>query len=540
MPLRAGYETAIFYMNKKLQVWLPLLLSVVMAIGMLAGYQLQKNLNWQNKFSSDHYSSSSLQQVMDLVNLKYVDSVKLDSIETDGIEAIVDELDPHSVYIPPVTLSDVNADLQGNFSGIGVEYQMIHDTLNVVYVVEGGPSDKAGIKIGDQIIKVDTVDIAGKQKQGTDLRNYLRGRAGSKINVTILHEAAQKVVEITRGNIPIPSLDAAYMAAPGVGYIRLNKFAETTYREFMDAATGLQKLGMKKMILDLRGNGGGLLEQATNIADELLPDGDKIVSTRGNHVKTREVIASKPGIFEEGPLVLLIDEFSASASEVLAGALQDNDRGTIIGRRSFGKGLVQEQYNLANGGALRLTVARYYTPTGRSIQKPYAKGQNEKYREEIADRFHNGDNYVVDTLHAKAYATKAGKKLYEAGGIMPDIIVHFDSTIVTKALVQLYNNNLLNDYVFKVFKQQQPVIKQYKSAVEMASQYALPPDTWAGLQEAARQDSIQLVAIGSKTKQEVEMRMKALLARYQWRNTGYYEVLNSNDTVYKKALEVLR
>jgi carboxyl-terminal processing protease len=510
-----------------------------MAIGMLAGYELEKNLNWRNHYTNT-YSSSSIQQVMDLVNLKYVDSLPTDSIEADGIEAIVNRLDPHSVYIPPVTLGDVNADLQGNFSGIGVEYQMISDTLNVVYVLERGPSDRAGVKVGDQIIKVDTVNIAGREKQGRDLRNYLRGKAGSKIKITLVRDGKTLQTQITRGSIPIPSLDAAYMAAPGVGYIKLNKFAETTYREFMDAATRLQAAGMKKMILDLRGNGGGLLEQATNIADELLEDGKKIVSTRGNHVKTREIDSNKPGIFEEGQLVLLLDEFSASASEVLAGALQDNDRCTIIGRRSFGKGLVQEQYNLSNGGALRLTVARYYTPTGRSIQKPYTKGENEKYREEIADRFHNGDNYKIDTLHAKVFKTRAGKKLYEAGGIMPDIIIPLDSTIITRAVLALYNNEVLNDYMFSVFKQQQPVIKKYKSAAEMVTSYSLPSTVWPGLEAYAKKDSIPLNNINGKAKQQLELRMKALLARYQWRSGGYYEVLNNNDTIFRKALEVLQ
>jgi carboxyl-terminal processing protease len=225
---------------------------------------------------------------------------------------------------------------------------------------------------------------------------------------------------------------------------------------------------------------------------------------------------------------------------VLAGALQDNDRGTIIGRRSFGKGLVQEQYNLSNGGAVRLTVARYYTPTGRSIQKPYTKGQNEKYREEISDRFHNGDYYVVDTLHAKIFKTKGGKKLYEAGGIIPDIIIPFDSTIIDRAVIQLYSNNLLNDYMFSVFKEQQPVLKKYRNAIEMAASYNLPSNTWPGLQEAAKLDSVNLDTITPKAKKDLEMRMKALLARYVWRNPGYYEVLNNNDTIYKKALEILR
>ncbi|MES2649911.1 MAG: S41 family peptidase [Bacteroidota bacterium] len=528
-------------MNKKIQVWLPLLLAIVMAIGMLAGYQLQHNLNWQNRTATRFTNAnSSLQQVMDLINYKYVDSMAIDSIESDGIEAVVNRLDPHSVYIPPATLGEVNADLQGNFSGIGIEYQMINDTLNVVYVLEKGPSDRAGIKTGDQLIKVDTINIAGSAKRGVDLRKYLRGKAGSKVQVTVLHEGKSKVVEITRGNIPLPSLDAAYMATPGIGYIRLNKFAETTYHEFMDAATGLQAKGMKKMILDLRGNGGGLLEQATNIADELLADGKVIVKTKGNHVKTREVISSKPGIFEQGELVILLDEFSASASEVLAGALQDNDRGTIVGRRSFGKGLVQEQYNLANGGALRLTVARYYTPTGRSIQKPYTAGNNEKYREEILDRFHNGDNYVTDTVHTTNFVTKGGKKLYDAGGISPDIIIPFDSGTLPRAVAHLYGQNVLSDYVFNVFKEQRDVLRKYKSPAELGSEYNLPASTWQGLVGLAKQDSIQLGTISAKAKQDLELRMKALLARYIWRNVGYFEVLNNNDSIYRKALEVLK
>lgn len=525
-------------MNKKLQVWLPLLLSIVMAIGMLAGYQLEKHMNWRNR-NIPAFSSSSVQQVMDLVNLRYVDAVPVDSIETEGIEAIVAKLDPHSAFIPASALGDVNADLIGNFSGIGIEYQMINDTLNVVYVLEGGPSDRAGLKTGDQVIKVDTTSIAGTHMRGADLRSYLRGKAGSKVPITIIQDGRQKQVEIIRGNIPLPSLDAAYIAAPGVGYIKLNKFAETTYREFMDAATGLQEKGMKKLILDLRGNGGGLLDQATNIADELLADGKKIVSTRGLHVKTKEILSTKPGILEDGELVLLIDEFSASASEVLAGALQDNDRGTIIGRRSFGKGLVQEQYNLANGGALRLTVARYYTPTGRSIQKPYTNGDNETYREEIVGRFHNRDTYAPDTLHAKAYFTKKGKKLYEAGGITPDIIVPFDSTTVPKVLAALYNQNILSDYVFTVYKQQQNQLKKFTSPTAISTQYSLPESVWNGLVAVAEADSVQLTGISPRTKADIELRMKALLARYQFRNSGYFQVLNNKDSIYHKALSYI-
>jgi carboxyl-terminal processing protease len=527
-----------FMKNKKLQAWLPLLLSVVMVIGMWAGYQLQGNMNWQSRGSSA-VSSGSAQQVLDLVKMKYVDTLNMDSIETAAIEVITDQLDPHSIYIPPMDLADENASLQGNFSGIGIEYQIIKDTLNVVYVLDRGPSDRAGLKTGDQILKVDTTSIIGINKTSADLHSYLRGKAGSKVKVTLLQNGKVKEVEITRGSIPIPSLDAAYMAEPGVGYIRLNKFAETTYREFMDAATGLQAKGMRKMILDLRGNGGGLLQQATNIADELLPDGKLIVSTRGSHVKTREVTSSKPGLFEEGELVLLIDEFSASASEVLAGALQDNDRGTIIGRRSFGKGLVQEQYDLDNGGALRLTVARYYTPTGRSIQKPYSKGNNEKYREEILERFHGGGTYVPDSVHAKAFTTRGGKKLYDGGGITPDILLPFDSSTINTAIAQLYRQNVLSDYVFSIFKDQRSQLQKYPDAAGLLKEYKLPDSAWPGLVQAAHKDSVTLDAVTGKPKDDIELRIKALLARYIWRSNGYFQVMNMEDSIYRKALEVV-
>jgi carboxyl-terminal processing protease len=527
-----------FMKNKKLQAWLPLLLSVVMVIGMWAGYQLQGNINWQTRNSSA-VSSGSVQQVLDLVRMKYVDTLNLDSVETAAIEIITDQLDPHSIYIPPADLAEENANIQGNFSGIGIEYQIIKDTLNVVYVLDNGPSDRAGLKTGDQILKVDTASIVGVNQTNADLHHYLRGKPGSKVNVTILQNGKVKEVEITRGNIPIPSLDAAYMAEPGVGYIKLNKFSETTYREFMDAATSLQAKGMKKMILDLRGNGGGLLQQATNIADELLPDGKLIVSTRGGHVKTRDVMSSKPGIFEEGELVLLIDEFSASASEVLAGALQDNDRGTIIGRRSFGKGLVQEQYDLSNNGALRLTVARYYTPTGRSIQKPYTRGNNSLYRQEILERFHGNESYMADSTHAKAYTTRGGKVLYDGGGITPDIIVPLDSATFSTAVSSLYRQNILSDYVFSIFKEQRSQIQQYPDAGGLFKAYKLPDSAWSGLVKAAHKDSVTLDGVTGKPKEDIELRIKALLARYIWRSTGYFQVMNNQDSIYKKALEVV-
>ncbi len=523
-------------MNKrKLQVWLPLLFGVVMALGVVTGFQLAGTSAMGG--IAVNKNRSSVQELLDLLEYKYVDTLSLDSLENDGIEAIISHLDPHTVYIPKQQLSEANADLQGGFSGIGVEYQMINDTVNVVYVVENGPSAAAGMQVGDQILKVNDSLVAGKKIQGTDLRKLLRGEYHTKVGVTVLRNNQPMKLTITRGNIPLLSLDAAYMAAPEVGYIRLNKFAETTYREFMDAATSLQKQGMKKMILDLRGNTGGILTEATNIADELLTDGLVIVSTKGSHVKSKEIKSIKPGIFEEGKLVVLVDEFSASASEVLAGALQDNDRCTVIGRRSFGKGLVQEQFDLANGGAVRITVARYYTPTGRSIQKPY-NGNREDYLDEVLDRHRHIDS--SSPISKEVYTTAKGKKLYGGGGITPDIIVAFDSSQVPASASALFNYALLNEYGFLLFKNNQKNIRSYSTINDYIRQYNLPANAWTGLLDEAQKDSIKFGSIPESSKNEIELRLKAHVARYLWRSSGYYQILQPTDRTLLQAIEFIQ
>jgi len=483
---------------------------------------------------------SGIQEVLDLLQYKYVDSVKLDTLEADGINAILNQMDPHTVFIPAQELGEANADLEGGFSGIGVEYQIINDTMNVVYVIENGPSAKAGLQAGDQIIKVYDRDIAGKNMIGSELRKLLRGDYNTTVEVTALHNGKPTNYKITRGNIPLPSLDAQFMAAPGVGYIRLNKFAETTYREFMDAATTLQKQGMKKMILDLRGNGGGFLSAATNIADELLPDGLPIVSTKGLHVKNSDVQSNKPGLFEEGPLVVLIDEYSASASEVLAGALQDNDRGTIIGRRSFGKGLVQEQYDLSNGGALRITVARYYTPLGRSIQKPYTNGDKEAYMEEVFERHGTNDSSTVPAKNKEIYTTRKGKKLFGGGGITPDATVPFDSTKLPMEVLRLYNNNRMNDFSFQIFKEHQQQIRSFKNIQQYEAGFQLPGNTWDNFMEAARKDSVMVTTVPEQVKSDLMLIIKSNVARYTWRSTGFFQLMQPSDKVLQLALKTIQ
>ena len=367
--------------NKKLQVWLPLIFSIVLIAGMFLGYQLSAPQGGKSDFFSSN-NRSTLQKALDLIRLKYVDSVNVDSLQGKALQEIMNDLDPHSVYLPPVDLKEANEDLAGNFDGIGVEFNLFSDTVNVVYVIQNGPSDKAGLQIGDKILKVNDSTLAGKRLSVDEIKDIIRGPGGSKAVLQVLRNNQQQTITVTRGTIPVPSVDAAYMIDKTTGYIKLNKFTESSYEEFMHAMEILKKQGLQSLILDLEDNGGGFMNEAVDIADEFL-DGDKlVVYTEGVNNKKREYRCKRPGLFETGKLVVLVDEFSASASEVLAGALQDWCRATIIGRRTFGKGLVQEQYPLGDGSALRLTVARYYTPLGRSIQRSYEKGK-KIYMDEV-------------------------------------------------------------------------------------------------------------------------------------------------------------
>lgn len=525
--------------SRKIQTWLPLLLGTVMAIGMLGGYRLYKHMAWRQgpQLSGN---TGSAQQVLDLLKLKYVDSLAIDSMELGAIENMVRRLDPHSVFIPASNIAEVDAELHGNFSGIGVEYQILRDTVMVVYVLEKGPAAQAGLLAGDAIIKVNDSLVAGINIEGTQLRSMLRGKKQSKVDVSVLRNGTIIKKTITRGEVPLPSVDAQYMIAPGVGYIRLNRFAETSFFEFMDAATALEKQGLKQLILDLRGNGGGLLEEATNITDELLEDGLTIVTTKGAHVKPLTTTATKPGIFEKGTLIILQDEQSASASEVIAGALQDHDRATIVGSRSFGKGLVQEQFTLANGGALRLTTARYFTPLGRSIQKPY-NGGYDAYRHEVMLRTQNGSTVQqTDTVGKKVFTTRKGKRLYEAGGITPDIQVSADTTLLPKSLRRLYTSNLVSELTFQFFLIEKNTINAFTDINAFNNGYNIGEANWQEVVKRAAADSINLSNIQPAEKAIIEARLKATIARYKWRNTGYLQLVNQNDPVVKEALLFLQ
>jgi carboxyl-terminal processing protease len=529
---------------KKLQVWLPLLFAVVMMIGMLIGFRLRENVHPPGFFLTR--KQTPVEEVEDLITMKYMDSVSKDSLGNNAIEGMLAHLDPHSMYIPAVEVPEVNEDLQGNFEGIGVEFQIFDDTVNVTNVLAGGPSDKAGLQTGDKFLKVGDSVVAGNGISNERIRKLLRGPGASSVTITLLRvgqPAKPLHIPVTRGVIPLPSVDVAYMINKETGYIRIGKFSETTHAEFAQALMKLQKDGLQRLILDLRGNGGGILQESIEIADDFL-DGDKlIVYTVGARSPKVEYRCRRDGLFENGKLALLTDEGTASASEVLTGALQDWDRATVIGRRTFGKGLVQEQYQLSDGSALRLCIARYYTPTGRSIQKPYDKGHDD-YNEEVMKRFHDGEVLHGDTTakHAgPAYKTLGPEKrtVYGGGGITPDIFIGFDTSTLSRGSMTLYVDGTLNRFVYTYYVQHLSSFQAFKGPADFAANYHDDDGLWKALMSYAARDTVNLGSIPAREKQVLQRRLKALLARQIWRTEGYYEVSNAFDPVVSKALEVV-
>lgn len=526
--------------NKKIQVWLPLLFSITMIAGMYLGFKMRDNNPKRSFFFLER--KRPLEEIMDLIKNKYVDDIKSDALADTAIKAMLKKLDPHSVFIPAEKLQDVNEDLAGKFYGIGVEFNIFDDTINVINVLKDGPSFKAGLQTGDKFIKVEDTLVAGKNIDSEKIRKLLRGDRGTKVNITFLRGAKQQKTTITRDAIPLTSLDASYIIGNGVGYIRLNKFSQQTYREFMDALMDLKKKGLQKLILDLRGNGGGVLDEAVEIADEFLP-GDKLITyTEGKHVAKKEYRCRRQGQFETGALVVLADEGTASASEILIGALQDWDRATIVGRRSFGKGLVQEQFELSDNSALRLTVARYYTPIGRSIQRPYNNG-DKAYYEEVSNRFHNGQTQNADSVkndNSKVFKTSGGKTVYGGGGISPDYFIALDTADFSLNTVRLYANNVISNFAYTFYLQNTTQFKNYKAPSDFIKTFSFSDNNWKQFVTAAAKDSINITTIAAKEKTAIISRIKSAIARQVWRNEGLVEVLNTEDIAVKKALEILK
>lgn len=521
--------------RKKIRASLPILFAIVLITGMYAGSRLQSRA--REGYSPLSNRRAPVQQILDLVSLKYVDSLNMDTLTDIAIRDILQELDPHSVYIPPVEVPEVLEDLQGNFQGIGVEFHVYRDTVNVINVLENGPGYKAGLKTGDQFIKLGDSVIAGKKLTADQIKGMLRGANNSPVVITVKRDSSFLKYTVKRGTIPLPSVDIAYMIDKQTGFIRISKFAGNTYKEFMQSLEELQGKGMKQLILDLRDNGGGLLSEAINIADEFL-DADKLITfTKGNQVPMEKYTCKRPGLFENGKLILLIDENSASASEVLTGALQDWDRATIIGRRSFGKGLVQEQYELNNGGALRLTVARYYTPSGRSIQKPYTG--NDHYYDDLTQRYEHGEMLNADSnkiTNGKAYKTHNGRTVYGGGGIMPDIFVPYDTSLTSQHVKEIFAAKGMSNFLYSYYLKNKKDFEGYKSAADFVDRFPIEP-AWQAFLKSINVDIEKQFPPDQLAADKIYL--KALLARISWRTKGFYQVINNNDSTVQRALRVI-
>lgn len=521
-------------MNKrKFNIWLPFLISVAMVAGIFLGYKMRETIPNKNFFFLE--KRKPIEQILDLINNKYVDSANVQDLADTAITAILSKLDPHSYYIPASKVEQANDDIYGSFYGIGIEFEIYNDTLNVINVLQGGPAESAGLQVGDLIITGGDSALAGKKRSPDDIRKILKGNRGSLIKLGILRNNKMIYLNVARDQVPVSSIDAAYFIEPSVGFIRINKFSTQTYREFMISLDSLKKAGLKKLILDLRDNGGGVMEEAVEIADEFL-SGDKLITyTEGLHSPKKEYRSRRLGQFETGPLVVLINEGSASASEILAGALQDWDRATIVGRRSFGKGLVQEQFNLNDNSALRLTVARYFTPLGRSIQRSYANGIKEYYGE-ISARFMQ-DSAHIDSLKGKPFKTPAGRILYGEDGINPDVSVGFDTSHYGLTIYKIFARGLVKDFGYR-YRILNPEIKNY-SISDFKNNFDIERNGWSLFKELALKDSLSVENLKPNDKSFLIKSLKLSVARQLWQNEGYFEIMNSDDEVVRKALTIL-
>lgn len=525
-----------------------LYLPVIFALLIIGGIFIGKNLN----FSPDRVTFSGneefpagekISEVLKFITEHYVDSVNDNELAEKAIEDLLHNLDPHSSYISARDLKEVNEQLEGNFEGIGIEFNILRDTICVVAVINGGPSQKVGLMAGDKIIKVEGENVAGIKMKSKDVTSKLKGKKGTKVKVGIMRSSNPKLIDfvITRDEIPIYSVDVAYMLTAQTGYIKLSRFAETSYDEFMEAVLKLQEKGMKNLVFDLRGNGGGLLSIAVKIADEFLENGKMIVYTQGRTSARKNYTASKAGSLTNTPLVILIDENSASASEILAGAIQDNDRGTIIGRRSFGKGLVQNQVELPDGSAIRLTTARYYTPTGRSIQKPYDKGLEAYYSEEES-RFEHGELQSPDSIKfpdSLKFKTPTGKIVYGGGGIMPDIFIPLDTNGRTHYLNELFFKGVFNQFCFDYADKNRAVFTAM-GYDKFVSGFSVNNELFGSFVVYAAQNGVK--ENDPQIRQsEVLIRnyLKANIARSIWNDEGFYPLYNKEDKALQKAISFL-
>jgi len=525
--------------NSKIQIYMPIAFASVLIIGMWLGSLLDSNNQMAGTFNNSY---NKLSDILDYIVQDYVDTVDIVDLETKAVRAMLKELDPHSIYITEAEFHDVNDPLLGSFEGIGISFRIEKDTITVINPIPGGPSEKVGLMAGDRIVKVDDTLVAGIGIKNNDAIRKLKGKKGTIVKVSNYRRGVPELIEftITRDVIPTYSLDVAYMVNEDIGYIKLNKFSATTYDEFYEAAVNLKSQGMNKLILDLRGNPGGYLQAAINISDEFLEDGKLIVYTEGNNRQKRSAFATKTGELEDVDVSILIDENSASASEIVAGALQDNDKGIIIGRRSFGKGLVQEQISLPDGSAVRLTVSRYHTPTGRCIQKHYENGDSDNYYEESYHRYLDGEMFNQDSIHfddSLKYTTPMGKTVYGGGGIMPDIFVPMVTDSIHTYYNILANKGLVFQFAFDYTDRHRAELNKFKDFETFNSNFNMDNAMYNNLIAYADEKGIKSDEYNVEiSKEKIATLFKAFVGRNVLDEKGFYPIYHVIDTTFNRAV----
>ncbi|HWZ23573.1 MAG TPA: S41 family peptidase [Cytophagaceae bacterium] len=525
--------------NNSFYIKLPIFLALALVCGIFIGAVMSNNSGKSNV--SENYLK--YMEILNLIDRNYVDTVNIDDLVDYSIDKMLEKLDPHTAYIPKKDIDMARSQLEGNFEGIGIEFNIIKDTILVVAPISGGPSETVGLLTGDRIIKVDDKTVAGVGITNMDVFGKLRGKKGTLVKVSILRKGTKDLLDytITRDKIPTFSVDVSYMIDKKTGYIKISRFAENTYFEFKEALTNLKAKGMKQLILDLKENPGGYMDRATDIADEFLGENKLIVYTDGKGTRyDQKILAEKQGDFEEGAVIVLINEGSASASEIVSGALQDNDRALIVGRRSFGKGLVQRPITLSDQSELRLTISRYYTPSGRCIQKPYDKEGIDKYNSDLLNRYKKGEYFSADSVKfddSLTFKTVHGRTVYGGGGIMPDVFVPRDTSDITDYLLNLFNKNLIREYTLEYYtnnkvKLQAMKFDQYKAKFEITDEM-LNELVALGTKSGVKYNEVQF----NKSKNFIKANLKAYIARSLYGNSGFYPIINETDEIYMAALK---
>jgi carboxyl-terminal processing protease len=524
------------HQNSKFQIRLPLVLCLGLAVGIFVGS------GFNNRKASGDIGKDvqKFRDVLTQIQTEYVDTVNTNSLVDDAIHHMLNKLDPHSAYIPASDRIAANEDLRGNFDGIGVEFNIFHDTIVVVSALSGGPSEALGIQSGDKIVKVDNKNLAGIGVTSTDVMKALKGPKGTEVKVTVLRKDKEIDYTIVRDKIPQYSVDVAYMVDAEVGYIKVNRFAATTFDEFRQSLSKLKDQGMKKLVLDLQSNPGGYMNIAIDMADDFLAAGKKIVFTHGKEKKyDSQAMSTSKGDFEKGDLIILINEGSASASEILAGSLQDNDRAFIVGRRSFGKGLVQSPFDLSDGSELRLTISRYYTPTGRSIQKPYEDG--DEYSRDIISRYNHGEFFHADSIRFNdtlKYITQKGRTVYGGGGIMPDYFVPLDTTLTSHYLNELYTSSSIQEYTFGYGEAHKEELME-KGFDQFLKKFIVTDQMLADLVKVGERNKVKPDRKELAKKEKLfKVHIKAQIARKLWNNEGYFPVMNETNEIFINALKL--